>query len=324
MTLTLLLLGAALAAPAADDAALRDALDLVYDGATDGALARLEAAAAAAPQDPLPVYLQALTLCWKVEQRADSRDLDEELLRRADAAIALADARLREEPDDTRALLARAGAWGAKGRLHLFRRERRESARSAIRMRADLKALLALEPDNLEALFGLGLYDYYADVLPRLLRVLSFIVGVPGGDRARGLDRIERATRARLHDTEAHAQLYEIYAFYEKRPDRAHEQVLALRRGHPASPLWALKLAEHERARMGLYAESAQVYREVQAAVARGEPNYAPVVGLLARLGLGESLLLDLRLPEARRELLSIEDAASGSPALALRARQLL
>jgi thioredoxin-like negative regulator of GroEL len=75
---------------------------------------------------------------------------------------------------------------------------------------------------------------------------------------------------------------------------------------------------------MGLYAESAQVYREVQAAVARGEPNYAPVVGLLARLGLGESLLLDLRLPEARRELLTLEDAASASPALALRAHQLL
>lgn len=324
MPLAFLLLSAALAAPADDDAALREALELVYDGATDGGLARLEALAAAAPRDPLPAYLSALALCWKIEQRGDSRALDRELVRRADAAVALADARLREDPNDARALLARAGGWGAKGRLQLFRRDKRESARSAVRMRSDLSALLSREPGNLEALFGLGLYDYYADVLPRLLRLLSLLIGIPGGDRARGLARIERATQAPLHDTEARAQLYEIYAFYENRPDRAYDEILALRQGHPASPLWALKLAEHERIRMGLYAESAQVYREIQAAVARGEPNYAPVVGLMARLGLGESLLLDLRLPEARRELLDVQDAAAEAPALAQRARALL
>lgn len=324
MLLASLLLTTALSSTPAGEAALREALELVYDGGTDGGLARLEALAAAAPQDPLPAYFSALALCWKIEQQGESGALDRELVRRADTAVALADARLREDPRDARALLARAGGWGAKGRLQLFRRDKRESARSAVRMRRDLLALLALEPDNLEASFGLGLYDYYADVLPKLLRLLSFLAGIPGGDRQRGLARIEHAKQARLHDTEARAQLYEIYAFYENLPDRAHEEMLVLRRRHPGSPLWALKLAEHERERMGLYAESAEVARAILAAVERGDPNYAPVVGVLARLALGESLLLDLRLAEARRVLLAVKDASPEFPRLALRARLLL
>jgi hypothetical protein len=322
--LAALLLTATLASSPAGDPALRDALEVVYDGATDGGLARLEALAAASPRDPLPAYFSALALCWRIEQDAESTALDRELTRRADAAIALADARLRENPRDARALLARAGGWGAKGRLQLLRRDKRESARSAVRMRRDLLALQTLQPDNLEARFGLGLYDYYADVLPRLLRLLGFLAGIPGGDRERGLARIEDAKRAALHDTEARAQLYEIYAFYEKQPDRAHEEILELRRLHPGSPLWALKLAEHERERMGLYAESAAVAREILAATERGDPNHAPVVGMLARLALAESLLLDLRLAEARQVLLAAREASAEFPRLALRARLLL
>jgi len=324
MRLAALLLAAALPAQPAGDAALREALELLYDGGTDGALARLQELVAAAPQDPLPAYISALALCWKIEQRPESTALDAELHRRAQTAIALAEARLRREPADARALLARAGGWGAKGRLQLLRREKRESARSAVRMREDLLALRALEPDNLEASFGLGLYDYYADVLPKLMRLLRLLTGIPGGDRVRGLASIERARQARLHDTEARAQLFEIYAFYEDEYDRAHEEMLGLRRRYPGSPLWALKLAELERDRMGLCAESAQVAREILAAVDAAHPNYAPIVGVLARLSLGESLLLDLRPAEARQALLPVPDAAPALPALGAKARLLL
>lgn len=322
-----LLLVLALGTPPTPDAAAeacRAALDVLYDGGTDTALARLAALSAAAPSDPLPAYLEALALAWKIEQRPQSEALDAQLHERADRAIALADTRLREDARDARARLARGAAFGVHARLRLFRREKRESARDAVRMREDLLALRELAPADLEARFGLGLYDYYADVLPKMLKLLSFLAGIPGGNRARGLALIEQGTGASLHGTEARIQLYEIYAFYEDRPDRAHEEILVLRRRYPASPLWALKLAEHELKRMGLCAESAAHSREILADVERGLPNYQPVVGALARVSLGEALLCDLRTAEARRELLPVKDGSPEVPSLGAHAHLLL
>ena len=85
-----------------------------------------------------------------------------------------------------------------------------------------------------------------------------------------------------------------------------------LKARYPGWPRWGLKLAEHLRDRLGLYAESALVSREVLSiALRHAHPNYQPVVASMARVSLGESLLLDLRLAEAKEALLPAE---SGSP----------
>ena len=211
-----LLLAALLAASAGapTEAECREPLDLVYDGRLEEGVAAAAVLAAAHPADPLPAYVDALAFVWKVEQRPDVTSLDKELERRVAHAVELATARLRTDPADTRALLARGGAWGVASRYHMFRLHKSEAARDGARMRADLLELRRLEPDNAEALFGLGLYDYYADVLPRALKLLRVLARIPGGDRERGLRAIEEAKdRAVLLRTEVVAQLYEIYAW---------------------------------------------------------------------------------------------------------------
>jgi tetratricopeptide (TPR) repeat protein len=326
MTATALALAAALAAGAEGraDAEYRAGLDLVYDGSIDAGLERLAATAAENPRDPMGPYLQALGLVWRIEQRPEATDHDRDFQRLVDRAIEIADARLREDDDDVRPRLVRGAAHGVRSRLALFRGHRRDAAREAVRMREDLLAVRRLDPEDRDALFGVGLYDYYADVLPRIAKVMRFFMGLPGGDRERGLARIEEARASLLHETEVAAQLYEIYAFYEQRPERAHEEIRGLRRRYPGSPLWALKLAEHECHRMGLYADSAAVAREILAACERGHPNYAPVVAAMARVALGEALLLDLRLAEARRVLLEAREAMPDAPWITAKGHLLL
>src|SRR5258708_37920777 len=108
--------------------------------------------------------------------------------------------------------MTRAGRPAAsRSRYHLFRRHRAEAARTAAQMRDDLLAARAQDADDAAVQFGLGLSDYYGDVLPRLQRLLRFLSRLPGGDRARGLEPIGDAARAatrpgveervRLHDT---------------------------------------------------------------------------------------------------------------------------
>ncbi len=307
--LALLLGSLALAAGGAPHAAVAEpsidgALHLLYDGSTDAALASLASLAARSPEDPLPVYFEALAFAWKVEQRPETRAQDARLLALADRAIRLADERLRSNAAAAGALFARGAAHGVKSRLHLFRRDKRASAREAVRMREDLRRLLHQDPDHEDARFGLALYDYYADVLPRMLKLMRMLAGLPGGDRERGLAGLERAAeRARWHRSEAVAQLYEIYAFYEEDPDAALEALLALRERYPGSPLWGLKLTDHLRDRLSLYGRAAEAAREIVELAQRGHPNYAPVVARMAEIALGHALLLDLRFDEARRAL---------------------
>jgi len=307
------------------DAEYRAALELLYDGSTEAGLNRLAELAGAAPRDPVAPYLQSLALCWKIEQLPEGSALDREMHRLADRSLDLADAALKRDPRDARALMARGAAHGVKSRLHLFRLKRRDAAREAVRMREDLLLARELDADAADVAFGLGLYDYYADVLPRIAKLLRFLAGIPGGDRVRGLALIESARdRSAFHDTEVRVQLYEIRAFYENAPDRALEEIAGLRWLYPGSPLWALKLAEHQRDRMGLYAESAAVAREILEMAAAGHPNYSDVAAAMARVFLGESLLLDLRFVEARRALLPARNGVAGTPWVGARARLLL
>jgi predicted Zn-dependent protease len=318
------LLAARLAAATTDapDESFDAPLQRLYDGATDAALDAFRALSHEFPGDPLPVYFEALALAWKLEQRPRERELDARLLELAELAVARADARLRGRPGDARALFARGAAHGVKSRLHLFRRNRGGAAREAARMRSDLRRVIARDPGHEDARFGLALYDYYADVLPNLLKLLRALMGIPGGNRERGLLGLRRAAQsARWHRSEATAQLYEIGAHYERDPDAALAAVRTLRERHPGSPLWGLKLAEHLSQRLGLYAESVRELEAVAQACRDGHPNYSPRVAVLAVLGRAEALLLDLRFEAARDALDAIPDHDAG---LALRRAALL
>jgi len=308
-----LLLAAGLSVAAPGDEAYHAALELVYNGAFDAAGERLSALSASAPGDPVGPYLQALALCWKLEQRPGSTALDEAFLQKTDRALALAEVRLKKDKDDARARLARGAAFGVRSRYHIFRQHRSDAAKDAIRMREDLLKARAQGVTDGDVRFGLGLYDYYTDVLPKVVKVLRFLAGMPGGDRERGLALLEEAQAGTLfHDTEARVQLYEIYAFYEEKPDRALLEIRALWARYPGWPRWGLSLAEHLRDRLGLYEESAAVARAVLEIAEEGKhPNYQPVVAAMARASLGESLLLDGRFHEARAALLPAQE---GSP----------
>jgi hypothetical protein len=319
----LLLAAAVVAAP--QDAHYRAALDLLYDGRPAAAQERVTALEAAHPGDPVPAYLQALILAWLVEQRPDSRALDRSFEQAAARAWAMADGLVRRDPADVRARFARGALSGVRSRFHLFRERRSESARAAAQMREDLLAVRARDPEDADVQFGLGLYDYYVDVLPRFARVLRFLSRLPAGDRVRGLAAIEEASRsATLHGVEAQAQLYEIYAFYEDDAEKAAVALEDLFRRYPGWPLWGLKLAEHLRDRLGAYAESAAVARRLLRAPTASRADSGPAARALARLSLGASLILDLEPAEARRVLLPLKDGLPGLPALGAQARLLL
>ena len=289
-------------AEAPGDLEARAALSLVYDGDFHGAESRLAALARARAADPVLPYLQALALEWRLEQDPADRTHDAEVLALADRALGLSASCLGRDPSDRRALLARGAAHGVKSRLHLFRWEKGPASREAVRMREALVAARDAGEKALDLDFGLGLYDYYADTLPRFFKVVAFVLRIPGGDRERGIDALARVARggSTFHDDEARVQMYDVHSFFERKPDRALHWIREMWRLHPGWPIWGLKLAQLLGEPMGLWGESAAVARQVLATAEEGRhPNYQPVVAAMARALLAEALLGDLRFEEA-------------------------
>jgi len=190
-------------------------------------------------------------------------------------------------------------------------------------MRDALAAARAAGEDALDLEFGLGLYDYYADTLPRFFKVVAFVLRIPGGDRERGLDALARVARggSLFHDDEARVQMFDVHSYFERRPDRAVHWIREMWRLHPGWPVWGLKLSQLLGEPMGLWGESAAVARAILATAEEGRhPNYQPVVGAMARVLLAEALLGDLRFEEACASTLLTGSGVPGAPWVAERA----
>ena len=145
-------------------------------------------------------------------------------------AIASTEAWAAREPDDAEAQFYLGAAYAVRVQWRVLRDEKLAAARDGKRIKEALERAIALDPDLDDAYFGVGMYQYYADVAPAAAKVLRFLLMLPGGNKTEGLAQMLRArTRGRLLQGEADYQLQIIYLWYEHRTDRAvaHPRVAA-------------------------------------------------------------------------------------------------
>jgi tetratricopeptide (TPR) repeat protein len=141
-------------------------------------------------------------------------------------------------------------------RLFGLRGENRAGARAGVRAREHFLRALKLDPELADAEFGLGLYNYYADTLSALAKLLSFFMGIPGGNKQEGIRQLEHDISQGLL-TPAAARFY--LALNLHRYDQQYEKALGvigpLVEQYPSNPLFQLargdlyaKLGRKERA----------------------------------------------------------------------------
>jgi tetratricopeptide (TPR) repeat protein len=82
-----------------------------------------------------------------------------------------------------------------KAQLHALAFEHWSAGRTAKAGKRDLDLVLARDPDNDDAIMVVGTYMYFADSLPRVLRLASLLLRIPGGDRKRGIEWLGKAGR---------------------------------------------------------------------------------------------------------------------------------
>lgn len=189
--------------------------------------------------------LEAVSLWWRIQIDPENRSRDRLFNERARAAVKAAEAWTERDPKNAEAWFYLAGAYAPLVQWQVLRGERFGAARNGNRVREALLLALERDPSMADAHFGIGLYQYYADVAPAAAKVLRFLLFLPGGDRVKGLEAIDTTrTSGALLRGEADFQRYLIDIWYEHRPEEALSILKSLDARYPANPIFLQRIAE--------------------------------------------------------------------------------
>ncbi|HUX10862.1 MAG TPA: tetratricopeptide repeat protein [Terriglobia bacterium] len=255
----------------------RQGLDLLMNGEPDAAIKVFEKIESGDPDSALGYLMEADALWWKIFLAtgnlidpdvfevgpSSSSPYDSRFNSLIDQSIAKARANRRANRDVARNYLYEGMAYGLRGRLAAMRDSNLAAARAAKQMRSLLLKALQHDRNLRDAYAGLGLYDYFVDTLPTIVKLLRWMIGLPGGDRERGLQEIEYAAKyGELTHAEALFYLAKDYSrSSEHQYARSLELFQKLRSQYPRNGLWTLMAGSLE-IRMGHIKEGEALYRE--------------------------------------------------------------
>jgi len=267
-------------------AAARQGMDLIMNGDPDRAIEVSKQIQHGDPNSPLGYLVAADAMWWKIYLTTSdlvdpdvfdvvyskSSPYDAHFEDLVNTALRKALDQVHAGRDVARNRLYEGIAYALRARWDGLRDNDLPTARAAKKMRALLLAASQADPGLVDADAGLGLYNYFVDTLPTIVKMLRFFIGLPGGNRALGLQQLQHA--AESGDlVRAEAKFYLAKDF-----SRASEQQYArslqlfqeLAKEYPRNLLWKLLVGSLE-ARLGRGQDGEAMYGEVLAQSARGD-----------------------------------------------------
>jgi tetratricopeptide (TPR) repeat protein len=186
-------------------------------------------------------------------------------------AMALSEARLAKNPNDTGALYALGISYALRsGYYWVVKKAWHDALRDATAARRLHNRVSELEPNNVDARLLQGLHDYIVGSLPWGWRMVGFLVGIHG-DREKGIRTVEEvASNGKLDRVEAQIFLGALYR-RENQPRQAIPLIEDLIGKFPRNFLLRLELSQ-------MYSMAGDKTRALEAAeeVAQLKARHAP------------------------------------------------
>jgi len=266
--------------------------------------------------------LDALALWWEMRLDVHDRSRDQAFGEKVETALTATEAWVTRDPMRAEAWFYLGASYGARAQWRSLRGEQVAAARDGKRIKESLERAVALDPSLYDARYGVGLYQFYADVAPSVLRLLRWLLLLPGGDRTAGLQAMEEArTRAQVMRSEATYQLHLLYLWYEHDAERALVLARELRARHPHNPHFFEVEADIHDVYRSDPAASLQVWRGLADAAQADRVAHADSAAARARLGVATQLdrlgETDLAIEQLRTLLASPAAAPVGTEARA-------
>ena len=178
---------------------------MMMDGDLDGAVAVFQQIEQKDPDSPLGYVLEADATWWKIYYvsanlidpdvfdvaNMEATPYDSHFDDLDNVAIHKAEARIHQHQDLARSHLYEGYAYALRARLDGLHDRDLATARAGKKMRSHLLRALELDPSLTDAYLGIGIYNYFVDTLPGIVKFLSMFIGLPGGSRTEGLQQLQ-------------------------------------------------------------------------------------------------------------------------------------
>ncbi len=293
----------------------KQGLDLLYDMKFAEAARLFDQIDQRYPKHPIGPFLQALNTWWEIlldfsdtSRDAAFNDAMEEVIDRSDRI-------LKQDKQNFDAMFFKGAALGFRGRLRSNRREWLGAATDGKRAMDYVLGVAEKDPSNHDYIFGKGLYDYYAAVIPeRYPFARAITTFLPKGDRARGLAELERtASQGYYIQTEAAYFLLQIYYLFEKDFDKSVEYANWLRRRHPGNAFFHA-IEGRIYARWGYWRQAETIFTDVLNRYKQGQAGYNAATAEQALYYLARARMNARQHKQGLSFLLQLEALSARSP----------
>ncbi len=252
------------------------ALDQIYSGDTDAALATARGIEQAQPDSPVGYLLEDEAQWWKMycvaceikwgildAYKRAKKPEDEAYFALADKAIQLARARIAKS-DTAEMHVYVAIGFALKARLYSLRDQKRDIAHTGVAARSECLRALQLDPDMADATAALGLYNYYVDTLSGIAKVLRFFMGIPGGNKEEGIRQMKVGIdHGAFLAVDSRFYLAKNLRTYDRNYDEAAQIAEPLATRYPRNPVFLLLLGNLSQ-ELGRNANAAEYFRAAQ------------------------------------------------------------
>ncbi len=234
----------------------RSGLERVMDGDLEAAIEAFHKIQETDTQSPLGYLLEGDAVWWRIYYAtadlvdpdvfdvvsSETTPYDSHFQDLVNTAIHKSEARIHENQDVARNYLYEGLAYALRARLEGLRGRDRPTARAGKKMRGLLLKALELDPNLIDAYLGTGIYNYFVDTLPTIVKILRIFMAIPGGSREVGLQQLRQAadTGELIH---GEAKFYLAKDFSrpnEKQYAKSLELFQELAREYPHNPLWPM------------------------------------------------------------------------------------
>ena len=291
------------------DARVQRGIDNIYNIEFDKADKEFEEVIRLMPDHPAGYFFQAMTQWWRILSNFEDESHDKEFLTALDKVIGMCEKRLDKNENDVTALFYKGGAVGFQGRLRANRGAWLAAANDGLVALPEIRKAYNLEPTNSDVLLGMGIYNYYAEVIPGQYPIVKpVMIFLPSGDKKKGLEQLEiAAQKARYAKVEAMYFLLQTYFTYERQFVRALEIAQELRNRYPRNPLFH-RMYGRCYVSLGYWAEAFRVFSEVEEKYRTHQAGYDVYDGREAYYYIGRHLFLAGRFEESVQNLLRCDE----------------
>ena len=253
-------------------------IDLIYHLKFDSAESKFREIINSDRRNPAGYFFLAMIDWWKINLNKENESLDEIFFGKVDKVIEVADNLLDNNENDDNAMFYKGGALGYRGLVKGLREswlKAAEDGREAINL---LQRANEINMNNKDVLFGVGLYNYFAEYIPETYPVVKPLMLIfPKGDKVKGLSQIkETLNGSKYAKTEAKYVLAYLNVIYEKNYIEAETYSKSLTEEFPENPVFQ-KYLGNSYVGQGKWTEALSVWKSIIEKTDSSKPGYSSV-----------------------------------------------